>query len=60
MKTKFNLIFISIIIMMMIIVSCNKDFLNLNPISSYNAGSFYQTQKDIELAVIGCYGQIKI
>ncbi len=59
MKTKFNIKFISIIIMMMMIVSCNKDFLDLNPISSYNAGSFYKTQTDIELAIIGCYSQIE-
>ncbi len=58
MKTKNSLKLISIIIMVAIIVSC-KNLLDLNPISNYNSGSFYKTQKDFELAVAGMYAPIR-
>ncbi len=38
--------------------SC-KDYLDLNPISSYNAGSFYSTQSDFSLAVNGAYSELQ-
>ncbi len=36
-------------------ISSCSDYLDMSPISSYNAGSFYKTQKDFELAVNGIY-----
>ncbi|MCX6222685.1 MAG: RagB/SusD family nutrient uptake outer membrane protein [Bacteroidia bacterium] len=54
MKNKNIFKVISLTLITMIIFSCNK-VLDLSPISSYNAGSFYNTQKDFELAVIGIY-----
>ena len=38
--------------------SC-KDYLDLSPISSYNAGSFYVTQSDFNLAVNGAYSELQ-
>jgi len=38
--------------------SCS-DSLDLNPISSYNAGSFYKTQSDFKLAVVGIYDKFQ-
>lgn len=43
---------------MIIFVSC-KDYLDLNPISNYNSGSFYTSQKDFELAVNGIYNEFQ-
>ena len=37
--------------------SCNN--LDLSPISSYNAGSFYKTQSDFKLAVNGIYDKLQ-
>lgn len=54
MKNKNIFTGILLVIITMTIFSCTK-ILDLNPISSYNAGSFYKTQNDLELAVIGIY-----
>jgi len=58
MKTKtFTCRVLLIIGISLTITSCND--LDLNPISSYNAGSFYKTQKDFELAIIGVYDKFQ-
>jgi tetratricopeptide (TPR) repeat protein len=43
-----------ILILVTILPSCKK-YLDLNPISEYNAGEFYKTQQDFELASQGLY-----
>ncbi len=57
---KFNIQkgFLLILFLLMSIVSCKND-LDLNPISDYNAGSFYKTQSDFKLAVNGTYAQLQ-
>lgn len=42
---------------LVVITSCND--LDLNPISNYNAGSFYKTQSDFKLAVNGIYSKLQ-
>ncbi len=42
----------------MILHSCND--LDLNPISSYNSGSFYRTEKDFKIAITGAYSTLQI
>ncbi|RYF88313.1 MAG: RagB/SusD family nutrient uptake outer membrane protein, partial [Chitinophagaceae bacterium] len=37
------------------LVACNKDFIDLQPISSASNGSFYKTAADIKVAVSGAY-----
>jgi hypothetical protein len=39
--------------------ACSKNYLNLNPISAYSAGSFYKTQSDFELANAGIYNKLQ-
>lgn len=47
---------ISIIILTAILlVGCKKDFINLLPISSASVDALYNTDKDFQDAVIGCY-----
>ncbi|MCX6302997.1 MAG: RagB/SusD family nutrient uptake outer membrane protein [Bacteroidia bacterium] len=57
MKNK-KILAIILVIAAAITFSC-EDFLSLNPISSYNAGSFYKTQKDFEMAVNGMYNEFQ-
>ncbi len=54
MKIKNIPILILLPALLMTVVSCN-DQLDLSPISSYNADSFYSTQSDFELAINGIY-----
>lgn len=39
--------------------SCEKDFLDLKPISSVAASNFYQTADDVRNAVNGCYASLQ-
>lgn len=54
MKTNFIVKVILFVIVLAPLSSCKK-YLDLNPISEYNAGSFYKTQQDFELAIPGLY-----
>lgn len=54
MKNK-NIISGVLFVFMLLGISSCSDFLDLSPVSSYNSGSFYKTQKDFELAVTGVY-----
>ena len=56
---KNNNILIWICVIALMTNSACKDSLNLSPISSYNAGSFYKTQKDFELASVGIYDDLQ-
>ncbi|RIH62829.1 RagB/SusD family nutrient uptake outer membrane protein [Mariniphaga sediminis] len=58
MKSKNKLTNILIAVFLLLGTSCN-DYLDLNPISSYNAGSFYQTENDFKLAVNGAYAVLR-
>lgn len=49
---------IFVTIFLLSVTSCS-DYLELNPISSYNAGSFYQTENDFELAINGVYAVLR-
>ncbi|WEK34120.1 MAG: RagB/SusD family nutrient uptake outer membrane protein [Candidatus Pseudobacter hemicellulosilyticus] len=40
--------------------SCSKDFLELAPISNANAGNFYQSEQDFELAINGAYKSLTL
>ena len=58
MKIKNIHILIFLPVLLMTVVSCD-DQLDLSPISSYNADSFYKTQSDFELAVSGIYDKFQ-
>lgn len=55
-KKIFNSIIFSVFITFLFI-SCND--LDLSPISSYNAGSFYETENDFKFAVNGAYSSMQ-
>jgi hypothetical protein len=57
MKNK-NILTGMFVVTLMTFSACD-DYLDLSPISSYNAGSFYKTQKDFELAAIGIYDDLQ-
>jgi len=42
------------------IMSCNSDFIELNPISTVTVDALYKTDKDFEDAVIGMYSPLRI
>ncbi len=58
MKSNNRLINILIAVFILLGTSCN-DYLELNPISNYNAGNFYQTEEDFELAINGAYSALR-
>lgn len=41
------------------LVSCNKDFIELQPISDMNAGNFYRTEIDMNQAVMSPYASLR-
>lgn len=48
-----------LIITSLLLTSCKKDFLDLQPISSVTTGSFYQNANDIKNAVAGVYASLQ-
>jgi len=42
-----------------LLVSCNQDFIELNPPSSLNTLGFYKTQADMNQAVLSAYGNLR-
>ncbi|UJH67823.1 RagB/SusD family nutrient uptake outer membrane protein [Allomuricauda sp. SCSIO 65647] len=45
--------------MMVLMVSCNEDFIELAPISQGNVENFFQTPEDFEAAIIGAYANLQ-
>lgn len=43
----------------LLMMSCKKEFIELNPISSVSVGVLYKTDKDFQDAVIGCYSILR-
>jgi len=35
--------------------ACNEDFLEILPLNSLSDGTFWKTQEDVDLALVGCY-----
>ena len=58
MRSNNKLTYFFIVIFSLTVTSCN-DYLDLSPISSYNAGNFYQTENDFELAINGAYAVLR-
>jgi len=56
MKTIRNIIIINV---MILAVSCSDNFLDLNPPSNANVGSFYKTENDLEQAVVAAYAALQ-
>jgi hypothetical protein len=52
---KILIILIGIILM----TSCSEDFIDLNPPSNLNSAGFYNTQKEINQAVLSAYGNLR-
>ncbi len=50
--------YIIAVICLLSVSSCD-DYLTKNPISNFNAGSFYRSQIDFELAINGAYGNLR-
>lgn len=48
-----------ILIGVIVLVSCNQNFIGLNPPSSLNAAGFYKTQADLNQAVLSAYGNLR-
>lgn len=48
-----------ILLISFIALSCKKDFIDLEPISDMNAGNFYQTEKDMNQAVMSPYASLR-
>ena len=44
---------------MILMVSCNQEFIDLNPPSSLNSEGFYKTQADMNQAVLSAYGNLR-
>ncbi len=44
---------------MILLVSCNQEFIDLNPPSSLNSEGFYKTQADMNQAVLSAYGNLR-
>lgn len=42
-----------------LLVSCNQNFIDLNPPSSLNSLGFYKTQTDLNQAVLSAYGNLR-
>lgn len=51
--------YIIILLVTIISFSCKKDFIDLEPISDMNAGNFYQTEKDMNQAVMSPYASLR-
>lgn len=45
----------SLIILLVFIISCSSDFIELDPPSNLNTSGFYKTEKDINQAVLAAY-----
>ena len=55
MKKQYNII----ILVLIVFVSCSKEFTELAPISERNAENFYNTSSDMEVAVNAIYNTLK-
>ena len=55
MKKRYNLY----ILILVVFVSCSKEFTELAPISERNTGNFYNTANDMEVAVNAIYNTLK-
>lgn len=49
--------FLSIILLPLLLISCKKGFLTLNPISEASTENYYKTAKDFNTALIGAYSR---
>lgn len=56
---KMKTLLYSLLIINLLLTSCRKDFLDLQPISSVTTGSFYQNANDIKNAVAGVYASLQ-
>jgi starch-binding outer membrane protein, SusD/RagB family len=48
-----------VILVTFVSLSCKKDFIDLQPISDMNAGNFYQSEKDMNQAVMSPYASLR-
>ena len=54
-----KLFFSTVILSLIILASCKKNFLDVKPTSSITSGSFYLSQQDIQQAVNGVYAGLR-
>lgn len=47
------------VIGLLLLNSCNKDFIDLNPPSNLNSSGFYKTEADMNQAVLSAYGNLR-
>jgi starch-binding outer membrane protein, SusD/RagB family len=62
METKIKLLMKRIFVLIagiLFLISCNKDFIELNPPSNLNSDGFYKTQDDMNQAVLSAYGNLR-
>jgi hypothetical protein len=53
---KISLLFLAVVIQL---VSCKKDFIDLAPPSNLNSNTFYKNQQDINQATLSAYGNLR-
>ncbi|WP_225974386.1 RagB/SusD family nutrient uptake outer membrane protein [Arachidicoccus ginsenosidivorans] len=54
-KRSFRYWFGALMLLLITIVGCNKDYFDKQPLDSISDATFWKTEKDANLALIGCY-----
>ncbi|MCX6219652.1 MAG: RagB/SusD family nutrient uptake outer membrane protein [Bacteroidia bacterium] len=48
-----------VIFISLLFFSCQKDFLNKNPLDKVSSGTFWKSDADLQMALAGCYDRLK-
>jgi hypothetical protein len=59
MKIMNKVAYIGSVMFMLISSSCNKDFLDKNPLDQISSQTFWKSEADVKMAVTGCYANLK-
>ena len=59
MKKIFNKIPTISILLLIMLGSCNKDFLNKSPLDQLDAATFYASKADVDMALTACYSTLQ-
>lgn len=60
MKAKNKITYIGAILLVLISFSCSEKFLELNPLDQIASEVFWKSEKDVDMAVAGCYASLTI
>ncbi|MEX2232379.1 MAG: RagB/SusD family nutrient uptake outer membrane protein [Cyclobacteriaceae bacterium] len=57
---KLNLLTVSVVLTTIVIcISCQKDFLDKNPLDQISSQTFWKTEGDVNMALAGCYRRLQ-